>query len=497
MDLSPPTTGELRSAAERFDFSLTDDALPGFERRIGEQLACFDVLGKYDEPGGTLEPTAWSRDETDRWDDEDPLNAWITRTTVTGTESGPLDGLSVAVKDNIAVAGVPLTCGTRTLADYTPAVDATVVSRLLDAGATIAGKTNMDELAFSGLGDTSEYGPTRNPADPTRLAGGSSGGSAIAVATGEADVALGTDQGGSVRAPAAWTGVVGHKPTHGLVPYSGCVGLEPALDHVGALASDVETVARVLDVLAGSDDVDPRQPTPLPVDAYLPRVRDPMDDLRVAAIEEGFSQPTGSTDVNEAVEERLRALRSGGATVDNVSVPMHADGMDIYSASFACSLAIAMRGGWDTERAGRESIDPVERAVLERVGGALPNTVKQTALLGEYVLERAPEAYAEAMQLRQRLERQYEAVLAEYDVLAMPTTPRQAVGYDSETGRATVAEEYTPLTNTAPFDATGHPSLSVPVGHRGDLPVGLMLTGAHFEDATVLHAGRCIERARP
>ena len=196
--------------------------------------------------------------------DENPYNAWYWRAEVRGAPTGPLAGEAVGVKDVVSVAGLPMMNGARALEGYVPTIDATIVTRLLDAGATVAGKTACADFSFSGGGHTSGYGPVRNPRKPTHAPGGSSKGSAAAIAAGDVRMAIGGDQGGSIRIPASWCGVVGLKASYGLVPYTGCMAIEMTLDHIGPMADNVENVARMLSVLAGPDPLDPRQRGVLP-----------------------------------------------------------------------------------------------------------------------------------------------------------------------------------------------------------------------------------------
>ena len=248
-------------------------------------------------------------------------SAFITTTEVEPTGSGPLDGVTVAVKDNISTADVRTTCGSAMLEGYVPPYDATVVDRLKAAGATVVGKTNMDEFGMGTTTETSAFGPTDNPAAPGRVPGGSSGGSAAAVAAGDADVALGSDTGGSVRCPAAFCGVVGIKPTYGLVSRYGLVAYANSLEQIGPLAPTVEAAAELLDVIAGVDERDAttRAPPAGAPDSYADAADGDVDGLTVGVpteLLEGVDEG-----VEAAFEEALEALRDRGATTETVSLP--------------------------------------------------------------------------------------------------------------------------------------------------------------------------------
>jgi len=267
-DLRPPSAERIRELAAEYALGLTDAEAEAFAALVGERMPVYGRLdelagGRGERDGMRSVGSASAREDADAEgvDDagDDPYNAFVTRCEIVGADGGPLAGVTVGIKDNIAVAGVEMTCGSRVFAGYRPRRDATVVTRLLAAGATVVGKTAMDDMAVSGTGEVSATGPVLNPHDTDYLAGGSSGGSAAAVAAGQVDLALGTDQAGSVRIPAAWCGCVGLKPTHGLVPYTGVTPLGHTYDHVGPLARTVEDCARALSVLAGPADRDPRQ----------------------------------------------------------------------------------------------------------------------------------------------------------------------------------------------------------------------------------------------
>ncbi len=498
MQLRAPTEREVRELGEQLYLDLTDAEVTAFRERIADGLSAYQTVREH---AGSPQPSpdrpfGGGRRATD----EDPYNAWITRCEVQTEGTGSLAGWDIAVKDNVAVAGVEMTCGSQVLEGYVPASDATVVTRLLEAGGRVVGKTNMDDMAFTGNGHSSAFGPTLNPHDPERLSGGSSGGSAIAVAEQEADLGIGADQGGSIRVPAAWCGVVGHKPTHGLVPYTGIAGIENTIDHVGPLTRDVETAGQALSVMAGTDPRDPRQPDQVPDPQCTDLVGD-AEGLTVGVLEEGFTRAEAEELVNERVHGGLDALEAAGATVEPVSLSLHDDAADIYTVALAEGTVAAFRGeGVGHNWQGWYNTDWIETFGKFRraQGGDFPPSYKYNLLLGAYTGDQYHSAYyARAMNLRQELTAAYDDLLAEVDVLAMPTTPQLPNRYVPDQDiHAFLDDAWGCLANTCPFNATGHPALSVPVEPVDELPVGVMFVGEHFADERVLEAGLALERAR-
>src|SRR3954452_9674696 len=263
---------------------------------------------------------------------DNPLGAWYVRTEIHGADDGPLAGRTVAIKDNTAVAGVPMMNGSHTLEGFVPSRDATVVSRLLAAGATITGKAVCEDLCFSGGSHTSCSGPVRNPWDPSRTTGGSSSGSAALVAAGEVDLALGGDQGGSIRMPAAFSGIVGHKPTHGLVPYTGAFPIELTIDHLGPMTRTVADAAAMLDVLAGRDGLDPRQPADLVPEQYAGALGRDVAGLRVGVVAQGFGiEGLSEPGVDETVRAAAGRLRELGIEVVDLVLPWHRNAMAVWA----------------------------------------------------------------------------------------------------------------------------------------------------------------------
>lgn len=468
---------ELLSDRERLD-ALAAEHLPAPER-VGER-------------GGRV-PGA----------EENPHHAWVWRCAIEGAATGPLAGRTVALKDTVSLGGAPLLNGSALLEGFRPSQDATVVERLLAAGATIAGKTAVPAFCCEGAGLIGHPEPLPvNPVDPARLPGGSSSGSAVVVAAGEADLALGGDQGGSIRIPAAWCGCVGLKPTFGLVPYTGVFPVELTLDSVGPMARTVADCARMLDAIAGADGRDPRQGA-VPVQAYEAALEDTAP-LRIGVLAEGFDIPGASEpEVDALVRETAERLAGAGHEVAPVSVPMHRDGVTIWNGVCLQGLtALLLADEAGTNHRGEFDLELTERmrAIRQDAAAGLPDTVKVTMLAGEHLTrEHGVRYYAQAQNLGRVLARTYDAALADVDVLLMPTTPMRAPARPSgmdEDERLLLAIGLESSNNVAPFNVSGHPSLSVPCGTADGLPVGVNLVGRRFDDATVLRAGAAVERVR-
>ena len=496
-NIQPPTPAEIREKAAEHHIDLSDEEVEDFAAAIEETLEGYARLDEIPEPRRRTEYTERDSGYVPG-PEEDPLNAFVTKCEVEGADSGELAEYTVGLKDNIALAGVRMTAGSKLFQDYVPSTDATIVTRLLDAGATITGKLNMEDMAFSGSGELSATGPVLNPRDADHIAGGSSSGSAAAVVNGDVDVAIGGDQGGSIRIPSAWSGGVGHKPTHGLVPYTGVVGLGHSFDHVGPMTTNVEDAARVMDVIAGKDPLDPRQGVVEPTE-YAQALSGNADELTIGVVEEGFGHEQSEPGVDEAVRDALEELAAAGAEMRDVSIPMHLDGMPIWNAIVMEETTALVRdegvghygkGLYDTQFA--EAFGKARRANADDY----LTTVKLTLILGQYMAdEYRGHYYAKAMNLRRELAAAYDEVFSEVDVLAMPTTPQTAHEVSDDLSRLEVIDRaLNMLTNTAPFDVSGHPAISVPAGEADGLPVGLMFVGREFEDDAVLDAGYAYEQ---
>ena len=503
MPIRPPTETELREFGKRLHLDLREDELAELIELAADQLEDYETVASYTPTvragGDEVRPRSAGRRVPSG---ENPRNAWVSRCTVEGRAEGPLAGWEVGVKDNVSVAGVEMTCGSRVLEGYVPDTDATIVTRLLEAGATVVGKTNMDDMAMTTTGH-SAFGPVIHPGSDDHLAGGSSGGSAVVVATGEVDAAIGTDQGGSVRLPAAHCGIVGHKPTHGLIPYTGCVGLEHTIDHPGPMGPDVETVARLLTVLSGDGPegtaADDRQPRSVPDERYHDLEED-VSELRIGVLDEGFDRPDADPAVLDRVREAIDLLESACAGTEAVSVPMHADARAIHSVCASEGLVAAMAGeGLGHGRRKWYDTTWVDAFGKFRrtAGGEFPAALKRSLLVGAYAAEEyRARHYARGMNLVLDLTESYDALFEEVDLLAMPTTTRTAPERDPQQGEFDRLRQGREAGNTAAFNRTGHPAVSVPAGRVDGLPVGLMFVGSEFDDGRVLDAAFALEGLR-
>jgi amidase len=496
-----PSADEIRRLAEMEYLRLTEQEAATFQELMDELLPLVDALDDLPQPLPTLKYT--NRDPGYRpGPAEDPYNLYIRKCRVEGSAAGKLAGKRVGLKDNISVAGVPLTNGSRVLEGYVPTVDATVVERLLEAGAVIVGKLNQDDYSLGGTGESSAFGCVRNPRNPAHSAGGSSSGSGAALAAGEVDLALGVDQRGSGRIPAAWCGVVAIKPTHGLVPTFGLVYFDHTLDHICPMACTVADTALTLEVIAGEDPRDPQWVRgPIRVDQYTQAPARPPSELRIGVLREAFDWPVSEPDVSELVRGTIRRLEERGVSCQEVSVPLlkHAQaiffGLTVHSVS--AMVESDQEGYW---RGGLCNVDwqtAFGKFRRSRADDFSPR-LKLFMILGKYLRrEYLSTYYSKAQNLRLTLRQQVDDVLRTVDVLAMPTTPQKPFQLvESIDARALHTRGPNMTDNTVPFDLTGHPALTVPCGTSAGLPVGLQLVGRHWQERLLFGLGRLVEEAR-
>jgi len=340
MAVRRPTLDQLRAVAEDLGMHMGEEELKSYDALMQANYAAYDAVDSMPDyvPAVKYPRTPGYRPEGD----ENKYNAWYIKTEIKGAPSGKLAGKRVALKDNISLAGVPMMNGASTLEGYTPDIDATIVTRMLDAGATIVGKVHCEYFCFSGGSHTCAAGPVHNPHKMGYSAGGSSSGSAVVLVTGEADMAIGGDQGGSIRIPSAFSGTYGMKGTFGLVPYTGVMPIEVTIDHTGPMTRNVRDNALLLEVLAGADGLDPRQGSPK-VSNYTEALGLGAKGLRIGVVKEGFGHPSSEKDVDAKVRAGAELFRKLGAAVEEVSVPMHL-------AAPAIWLPIAAEGATELDR---------------------------------------------------------------------------------------------------------------------------------------------------
>ena len=420
------------------------------------------------------------------------LDAFITETTIEGDDDGPLAGRTVAVKDNISTEGVRTTCGSAMLEDYVPPYDATVVERLKAAGATVVGKTNMDEFGMGTTTETSAFGPTKNPVDESRVPGGSSGGSAAAVAAGEADVALGSDTGGSIRCPAAFCGVVGIKPTYGLVSRYGLVAYANSLEQIGPLAPTVEGAAELLEVIAGPDERDATTREEGADAAYADAADADVQGLTIGVpteLIEGADER-----VVETFEDALADLEARGAETHEVSLPSVERAVQAYYV-IAMSEASSNLARFDGVRYGpkTETEGNWNEAFAQVREEGFGDEVKRRVLLGTYALSAGyhDKYYAKAQDARAWLKRDFDEALSEADVLASPTMP--VLPFELGESLDDPLQMYLADANTVPVNLANLPAISVPAGEADGLPVGLQLIGGAFDERTLVRAASAVE----
>ena len=422
--------------------------------------------------------------------EENPYGAWLVKCRIKGAPSGPLLGKKIAVKDNIFVADLPLTNGSDVLADFVADFDATVVDRLLSAGAEIAGKSACEYMCLSGGSATSTAGIVQNPRKPGYSTGGSSSGSAALVAAGEVDMALGTDQGGSVRIPACWTGVVGMKATRGVVPFSGGVPIEASIEYIGPLTDNVADNALYLEVMADRGEGD-----------YTGALGKEPAGLKIAVVREGFGWPSSAAAVDQCVKSAASHFASLGATVEEVSIPEHLTGPAIWGA-------VVTDGFWQTVKLNGVGFnhDDIYSPALYRAmqnwtarTGDAPINAQVIWLLARHMEKYGGRYYARAKNLVRKLRASYDKPLRNYDLLLMPTLVDTATQNPESLEHAgddqIMHTAFGNTLNTCQFNATGHPAISIPCGRVDGLPVGLMLVGRYHAEQTIYRAAHAFEQS--
>jgi aspartyl-tRNA(Asn)/glutamyl-tRNA(Gln) amidotransferase subunit A len=410
-----------------------------------------------------------------------------------GEDPGPLAGVPVALKDNLCTRGIATTCSSRILQNWRPPYTATVVDRIVAAGGVILGKTNMDEFAMGSSTENSAFGPTRNPHDLSLVPGGSSGGSAAAVAASFAPLALGSDTGGSIRQPAALCGVVGMKPTYGAVSRYGLVAFASSLDQIGPLSHTVADAAVLFDVISGHDPLDSTS-IPGPPRLVSPTLGDGVEGLRIGLIAEMRDGIDG--DVLARVDAAAESLTAAGAKVDEVSVPAVVFGVTAYYL-IAPAEASSNLARYDGVRYGLrvDAADTARMNALTREQG-FGAEVKRRIMLGTYALSAGyyDAYYGKALKVRRLISDDFERAYAHFDLLLSPTTPSVAFPIGAK-----VNDPYAMYLNdvcTIPSPLAGHPAISVPFGSGANgLPVGVQVLAPPLAESVMMRAALVLEEA--
>ena len=497
MTVKRPTLNQMREMALRFGMSLNDEELTEFSQIMEPYIQSYDRL---DATPDFLPPVRYPRSPGSfPSPSENPLNAWYVKTDVLGAPDGPLRGKRIALKDTICLAGVPMMCGSSIMEGYTPEIDATIVTRMLDAGAVIAGKAHCENFCLSGGSHTNAKGPIHNPWKHGYMAGGSSGGSAALVAAGEVDMAIAGDQGGSIRIPAANCGVYGMKPTHGLVPYTGVMPIEQTIDHVGPVTNNVSDNALLLEILAGEDGLDPRQYKPKTF-RYTEALGRSAQGLRIGILKEGFNHSVSEPDVDQKVLAAAERFKELGARVEEVSIPDHHLAVDCWTAITVEGLQDGMMHGNSAGTNYRGLFLPSmidHMAQWRSRADELSHSLKVCMFLGEFYQEQyRGRFYGKAQNLMRKVNGQYAAALKQYDLLLMPTVPMKPQQIPPADCSITeyVNRAFEMIANTAPFNG-GLPAMSVPCGLLEGLPIGMMLVGPNYGEMKIYQAAHAFEQS--
>ena len=467
-----PKKKEILNLAKSLNWNITAQQVADLENYLSVFQDGYKWLDELHEllPKSRFSKRSYSAPDQN----ENPFNAWYVRTSIEANQSGSLKGKKVAVKDNIFVQDVPLSNGSRVLENFIADYDAAVVERILEAGGDIVGKTNCEYFCLSGGSATSYSGTVDNPRKENFSTGGSSSGSAALVAGGEVDIALGTDQGGSVRSPASWTGTVGMKATRDLVPYDGAIVMESSIDYIGPITRTAAENADALGVIA--DPV---------ARSFTSKIGDSCEHLRVALVQEGFDHPSSEPQVDQAVRNAGNLLQKKGVTVDSISVPAHVLGGYAWGA-------IVSDGFWNSLKLSGNGYNHSRNYSIDLYDGLsgwsddldlMPVNAQTLILLGYSLEKYRGYYYGKAKNYARLLGRAYDQALKNYDVLLLPTTVQRASkNPDPDDHQEIFRQAFSNTINTAQFNASGHPALSMPCGLRDDLPVGMMLVGRHNEE---------------
>jgi amidase len=493
-----PSLAQIQAAGVAIGFDMSVEDAAAFGRMMESTFQAYDVVDSLSDnvPLVTYPRTPGYRPSAE----ENRFNAWARKVSIRSSNDGLLSDKRIVLKDSICLAGVPLSAGAAFLDGYIPDIDATVVTRILAAGGEIVGKATCEYLCSSGSSHTSWPLPVLNPRNPAYSAGGSSSGSAALIAAGEAELSLGGDQGGSIRIPAAWCGIVGMKPTYGLIPYTGMFPIEWTLDHTGPMSANVSDNALLLEAVAGADGLDPRQQA-VRTSPYMQIMREGVAGLRIGILRQGFGTSESDPEVDRCVQAAAQRLRALGALVGDISVGVHALGRAIWAPTLVeGTMDLMMRGnGAGTNHGGLFVLGASDAMSRWRQRANEISVPLKVVMMAAEHLSRtyAGRFYGKSQNLIRKMRGLYDEAFEQVDLLLMPTTPqlptplpRPGAGIEEIWSAALNMNR-----NTAPFCATGHPAISVPCGMVGDLPVGLMLVGRHWDEGAIYRASYAFEQS--
>jgi len=497
--MKQPSKSEIERLAQELSIGSTEHEIEILHKTVSEAVNNFSKV----QENNTYDNGRHNYNYTGRESGyqpgvkEDPNNAWITKCHIEGNDEGKIAQKTVGLKDNIAVAGIELTNGSRILKGYVPTADATIVSRLLDNGAVIKGKNNLWNFSIG----NSDFGRSENPTAPNYTVGGSSSGTATAVANEEVDIGIGGDQGGSIRLPSSFSGIIGLKPTFGLVPYTGILGSDMSVDHTGPMTRTVEEAALTLEVIAGRDGLDPRQPNDLIVEKYSQNLDEDISDMTIGILSEGFYHDDGNDEVSDTVYNAISELEELGVETKEISIPEHLDASSICSVITTYgggqqiiqnNVAIGQVGWQDTN-----TIRNLGRSVKAQ-GSDLPLPIKNKMLVAEYVRRNYQgTVYAQAQNMALELRRKYSETLSDVDAIILPTCPIVPPEKEKMTGTGRIFGQNsigTMIANTSPFNLTHHPALTIPCGTVNESPIGMMIVGSHFDENSILQIAHTYEQ---
>ena len=411
-----------------------------------------------------------------------------------GEDMGPLAGVPIAIKDNMCTRGLKTTCASKMLENFVPPYDATVIKKLKDAGAIILGKVNMDEFAMGGSTENSAFFKTHNPVNLDKVPGGSSGGSAAVVAGDLAPISLGSDTGGSIRQPASFCGIVGLKPTYGLVSRYGLVAFASSLDQIGPMTKDVTDTAILLNALAGHDEMDSTS-AKLEKKDYTKALVNDVKGLKIGIPKEYFEEGVNE-DVKEKVLAAAKKFEELGATVEECSLPTTEYALPAYYI-IACAEASSNLGRFDGIRYGyrTKNYETMQDIFRNSRSEGFGEEVKRRIILGTYVLSSGyyDAYYKKAQKVRTLVKQGFDKVFEKYDLLLTPTAPMTAFDIDSKISNP--LEMYMADILTVPVNIAGVPAISIPCGKDNEgMPIGMQLIGKHFDEETLIRAAYTYEQ---